>query len=303
MRLNYDARRQQAIEALQARVKQRLEELKHEINDEQDEQPHTGKCTVCGGIGYVQANVPPGDYRYNNLYPCPANCDASQQLIQRRADSILSKSGLPSGYREYTIANWFDMDTAHQDGKFMAVVVASEFVNSPRHLVNFQRLSEEYRGMVPDTFAHSLPKPGIVFFGDYGMGKTSLAAAIVNGLAAKGEMAVFIRTADCIDEIQATYHHASEKSTRDVMRVFEECPVLVLDDFNLEKSTEDRREKIEQIIRIRGGNDRATIITCNVDQQAARQAWGSRTAEILNEKYHWIEVGGLPLRPQEMPLF
>ncbi len=108
------------------------------------------------------------------------------------------------------------------------------------------------------------PSGFIVFTGEYGCGKTHLAAAIANALMRRGFAVMFAVVPDLLDHLRATFAPGSVIAFD---RRFEEArtaPFLVLDDLGIENATPWAREKLFQIIDYRYVAKLPTIITIHL---------------------------------------
>jgi DNA replication protein DnaC len=113
------------------------------------------------------------------------------------------------------------------------------------------------------------PRGWLVFTGDYGTGKTHLAAAIANHRAEIGNAPLFVVVPDLLDHLRATFSPASP-TTFD--RRFEEirtAPLLVLDDLGTESMTPWVREKLYQLFNYRSNAELPTVVTIASDALAS----------------------------------
>jgi DNA replication protein DnaC len=113
------------------------------------------------------------------------------------------------------------------------------------------------------------PKGWLVFTGDYGCGKTHLAAAVANYQVTTGRaVPMFVVVPDLLDHLRATF---SPTSTITLDKLFEQVrsvPLLVLDDLGTESATPWAREKLFQLLNHRYAARLPTVITTSdsIDQ-------------------------------------
>ncbi len=105
------------------------------------------------------------------------------------------------------------------------------------------------------------PQGMIVFTGDYGSGKTHLAAATANSLTQHGHSVLFVVVPDLLDHLRAAFAPGSTTSFDHRFEEARNAPYLVLDDFGTENATPWAREKLFQIIDYRYVAQLPTIIT------------------------------------------
>jgi DNA replication protein DnaC len=105
------------------------------------------------------------------------------------------------------------------------------------------------------------PHGFIVFTGEYGCGKTHLAAAIANEICRRGGAATFTVVPDLLDHLRATFAPGSTISYDQRFDETRRAPALVLDDLGIENATPWAREKLFQIIDYRYVAKLPTIIT------------------------------------------
>lgn len=111
------------------------------------------------------------------------------------------------------------------------------------------------------------PQGFIVFTGEYGCGKTHLAAAIANAIAQRGNSVSFVVVPDLLDHLRATFAPGSAVSYDQRFEETRSAPYLVLDDLGTESATPWAREKIFQIIDYRYIAKLPTIITIHREAQ------------------------------------
>jgi DNA replication protein DnaC len=105
------------------------------------------------------------------------------------------------------------------------------------------------------------PHDWLVFTGDYGSGKTHLAAAIANHRNDQGYPVLFVVVPDLLDHLRAAFSPQSPVSYDKRFEEVRTSPLLVLDDLGTESATPWAREKLYQIINFRYAARLPTVIT------------------------------------------
>jgi DNA replication protein DnaC len=105
------------------------------------------------------------------------------------------------------------------------------------------------------------PEDWLVLAGDYGCGKTHLAAAIANAQLAFGRSALFVVVPDLLDHLRATFSPASQARFDKRFEEVRTAPLLVLDDLGTESASPWAREKLYQLFNHRYNARLPTVIT------------------------------------------
>ena len=107
----------------------------------------------------------------------------------------------------------------------------------------------------------SNPERWLYFMGDFGSGKTHLAASIANHLHAHGQEVLFTTVPDLLDYLRLSFdpklNLRFDKRFHEIMR----APILILDDLRLASATAWAQEKLFQIIDYRYVTRMPTVIT------------------------------------------
>lgn len=109
------------------------------------------------------------------------------------------------------------------------------------------------------------PENWMLFTGDYGSGKTHLAAAIANERRNQGDEVLFLTVPDLLDYLRTTF---APDATTTFDRLFDRVrnvPLLVLDDLGTESDKPWAQEKLFQILDYRYVGRLPTIITTSND--------------------------------------
>lgn len=281
-----------SFDTLQSRFNDILSRIQIVESDEPESAP---VCETCGGLGYVRYSVPWGHALWGKMSLCDNPvCAVASEIRAKNYKQAMKSSGLPESYARLTFSTFLDLSEAEKRGKGLALGACWVFAhNRPEHLVTL----EDAAAAVGKKYqAESRPKNWIVLQGGLGLGKTGLAAAVVNELSEHGAPVLYMRLQDMFSEIQSRYTANEPPSADDVVKSIKTAPVLVLDEFNVPNVSADKSRLVEEIIRYRHGNRLATIITCNVTPDEFNAMWGGRTADVTMESAHWIELSGVKIR-------
>ncbi len=99
--------------------------------------------------------------------------------------------------------------------------------------------------------------------GDYGCGKTHLAAAIANFAVGMGVPTLFITVPDLLDTLRFSYDNP-EATFEERFEEIRTAPLLVMDDFGTQNATPWAQEKLFQIINYRYINRLPLVVTTNL---------------------------------------
>jgi DNA replication protein DnaC len=108
------------------------------------------------------------------------------------------------------------------------------------------------------------PQDWLVFSGEYGCGKTHLAAAIANERANHGYPVMFVVVPDLLDYLRAAYNPNSQSPLSQRFEEVRTSQLLILDDLGTESATPWAREKLYQIINYRYIGRLPTVITTSL---------------------------------------
>jgi DNA replication protein DnaC len=105
------------------------------------------------------------------------------------------------------------------------------------------------------------PEGWLVLMGDYGTGKTHLAAAIANYRASQGYPVMFVVVPDMLDHLRATFNPSSQTSYDRRFEEIRTAPLLVLDDLGSQATRPWVQEKLYQLVNYRYNASLPTVIT------------------------------------------
>lgn len=113
-----------------------------------------------------------------------------------------------------------------------------------------ERINLERAAGVAWEFAQQ-PQDWLLLMGNYGSGKTHLAAAIANTVQQRGDSVIFITVADLLDGLRQTFSAGATISYDQRFQSLRTVPLLILDDLGSEGGSAWAKEKLFQIINHR----------------------------------------------------
>lgn len=265
-------------------------------------------CSSCDGLGYIRYEVPISDVRFGKLYPCPdPNCPIMHQHRRQQILKVMeTRSSWIDDDNAMTFASFRDLmgkpNSSNWKGKRGAYAMAMAFSRAYRPFTENEASQAAFKEDWPNA------KPGVsqsvVFTGGVGIGKTGLAKAAMNDLSEQDKVGIFIRLPDLITHVQEGYRGNSDsydgsETAETRIQIFANAPYLIIDEFETDDYTPDRKRIVEAIIR--GRADRPNMppfmITTNLtlDEMYSEKKWGKRIADVV-AKAHWVPMGGLKLR-------
>ncbi len=132
------------------------------------------------------------------------------------------------------------------------------------------------------TIALGKSRPGLVFEGPVGSGKTFLAAAIANDLLAKNIDVEFIVVPEFLDQLRQNIKSEGDQDAA-IIRRTKEAAVLVLDDMGAHNFSPWVQNMLFTIINFRLNHQLPIVITTNLDMNELAAAVGERIASRLME--------------------
>jgi DNA replication protein DnaC len=186
-------------------------------------------CPHCDGAGYYKEKVPFDHPNFGKLMPCVCK---QQQISRRAAEKLYELSNL-GPFSDKTFEN-FNSAVPGVKGAYFAA----------------QKYAER-------------PQGWLIMFGNYGAGKTHLAAAIANELLRNHYRVLFAVVPDLLDHLRATFGPSSEVEYDERFEAIRDVQVLILDDLGTENTTAWAREKLFQIVNHRYNYALSTVITSN----------------------------------------
>ncbi|MDB5078927.1 MAG: ATP-binding protein [Chloroflexi bacterium] len=203
------------------------------IQYEDDVEPYIEQnaCPHCKGSGWLRLDSPVGDQNFGKLVPC----ECTMALKDRKAFEELKKNSNIELFRDLT----FDTFNTRVPKTRESFEVARQYAKDP--------------------------SDWLLFMGNYGCGKTHLAAAIANEALSRHIRLYFAVVPDLLDYLRATFDPNSSETYDQRFEMIRNVPLLILDDLGTENAKPWAREKLYQIINHRYNAKLPTVITTNND--------------------------------------
>jgi DNA replication protein DnaC len=188
----------------------------------------TYACAECDDTGWKKID-------YLTVTAC--KCQAE---TKRRAR--LARLGIPKRYAECTIDSLFDRGNAE--------------------LIAAKRRAQEFVDCWPSPAS---TRPGMLFAGTPGVGKTHLAVAVLRGIvdADKQGTLLFVNFNDFAERIKSTFDEKSDERTQEVLRPAYTADLLALDELGGTRPTAWVQDVLYNLINDRYNNDRPVVFTTN----------------------------------------
>lgn len=152
---------------------------------------------------------------------------------------------------------------------------------------NFDNYDKNYNTMAfnrAKDFVDNFPQhKGLLLIGSVGVGKSHLAASIVNELNNKLYSCYFGNIVDIIGFIKSTYNKNSLLTESEAINIMtEQIDLLVIDDLGKENNSEHNLALLYQIINKLYENEKPLVITSNFGAVDLNKKLGERSQAIIS---------------------
>lgn len=119
-----------------------------------------------------------------------------------------------------------------------------------------------------EELLNGIEKKGLILVGNNGGGKTHLACSIANKLIENGILVIYGTLINLFAELRNSYDTYNNISEMEIIKLYENVELLIIDDLGKEKPSEWGLEKLFTIINSRYEKNLPVIITTNYNQNS-----------------------------------
>ena len=119
-----------------------------------------------------------------------------------------------------------------------------------------------------EKLVNGIEKKGLILVGNNGVGKTHLACSIANKLIENGTPVIYGTLINLLAELRNSYDTDNNISEMEIIKLYENVDLLIIDDLGKEKPSEWGLEKLFTIVNSRYENNLPVIITTNYNQNS-----------------------------------
>lgn len=143
---------------------------------------------------------------------------------------------------------------------------------------------------------HAERGTGMVFSGPPGVGKSHLAACILQALLPR-HVGAYVTFRDMIRTFRDTWGRTGT-SEREVLAHFGGLPLLVIDEIGTGYGTDAERAHLFDVIDMRYRDRKPCILLTNLDAKGLEDVMGERTFDRIVETMKWLAFSWASFRPQ-----
>ncbi len=151
-----------------------------------------------------------------------------------------------------------------------------------------QRALDAVREFADNFWTRHLPAGAVlVLAGERGNGKGHLAIACAKQVMQRGT-GMYLRTADLIRMVRATWRRDSRQSEQEVIDALCSLDLLVIDEVGVQRGTEDEQIILFDVIDRRYADLRPTILITNLNGAGFKDVMGPRIMDRLVERAIYV---------------
>ena len=202
------------------------------------------ECPVHGKVPASYVGV------YGDIWPV-VECPKCKE--QRHFEERLNCSMIPRRFRNKTLDNF---ETKEKFQQFVKTI------------------ADDYVADLENNIANGV---SLVFLGPCGTGKTHLACGIAHEAIKRGHTALFVSVSTLIRKVRASW---GTKTEEEVLKVFTDCDLMILDEVGIQAGTENERNILFDVLN---ADMRPTIVISNLKLVEITNYLGTRIIDRLSE--------------------
>ncbi len=200
-------------------------------------------CQTCGGTGWKIVE--------RDGISAAERCECA---AVNRARIVEDAAGIPVNYQTAS----FDSFVLPEDNPISRRALATV-------MVDVRAFTREFP---------AVDKPGLLFIGEPGTGKTHLAVAALRLLISRGFEGSFFDYQNLLDRIRSSYDKESGTSDREAYKKALDAEILLLDDLGAHRVTSWVEDVVTSIITYRCNNRKPLIATTNLPEETSGRKEG-----------------------------
>jgi len=122
-----------------------------------------------------------------------------------------------------------------------------------------------------------------LMLGTVGTGKTHLSIGVALEVMNQGYSSIFTSASKIFRSIKDTYHKGSHQKESEVMAIYTQCDLLIIDEVGVQRGSDFEKETFFDVINERYENMRPTIILSNLTIEEIKVFLGERVFDRLRE--------------------
>jgi DNA replication protein DnaC len=137
---------------------------------------------------------------------------------------------------------------------------------------------------------------GLILSGMPGTGKSHLAGAVLQAIM-PAHCGMYQTCMGVIRNVRNTWRKDSERSETEVLRIYRDLPLLVIDEIGVQYGTDGEQTILFDLLDSRYRDMRPTILLTNQDKAGFKTYIGERSFDRLTETSRWIAFDWESYRP------
>lgn len=144
------------------------------------------------------------------------------------------------------------------------------------------------------------PATNLWLYGPAGTGKTHLGHALCDALVAQGNKASVHSLRAVLNQIRATWKPGSTQRAEDIIRQFAQIPVLILDELDKVRWSENTQQLVFALLDMRYLAELPTVCISNQSPESLRSSLSEPVWDRLQERLMTMATGNTSVRGQDI---